>query len=151
MFKIHTLKQEGKKVQEEGKKKPFQSGEKGNKSKGKQKKIASVKKEGDKPVCKNCSKEGHDEAHFWKLHPELRLKKFNNKGKQKANIVIQQGLGSNSGDETKIASIVTKETSWKKQAKRKSWKAPAQKISPKMLQMKTIELVVPYHSYFQTH
>ena len=53
--------------------------EKGFKWKGK--KIASIKKEGLKAICKNCSKEGHDEDHCWKLHPEMRLKKLNNKGK----------------------------------------------------------------------
>ena len=53
------LEARGKNVQEEGKKKPFQSG-----GKGKQKKNGFVKKEGEKPVCNNYSKEGHDEAHF---------------------------------------------------------------------------------------
>ena len=38
------LEARGKNVQEEGKKKPFQSGEKGKKFKGKQKKNASVRK-----------------------------------------------------------------------------------------------------------
>jgi len=85
------------------------SGEKGNKSKGKQKKNVCVKKKGEKPVCKNCSKEGHDEARCWELHPELRPKKFNNKGKQKTNVVVQQDLGSDLSDETKIAATVTKE------------------------------------------
>lgn len=102
------LEARGKNVQEEGKKKPFQSGEKGNKSKRNLKKNAFVKKEGERPMCKNCSKEGHDEAHCWKLHPELRPKKFNNKGKEKANVVVQQDLVSDSGDETKIATTITK-------------------------------------------
>ena len=57
------LKARGENVQEEGKKKPFQNGEKGKKFKGKQKKNAFVKKEGEKLVSKNCSKEGHDEVH----------------------------------------------------------------------------------------
>lgn len=68
------LNERGKNIQEQGKKKPFQSVEKGNNFKGKQKKNAYVKKEGERPMCKNCSKEGHDEAHCWKLHPELRPK-----------------------------------------------------------------------------
>ena len=41
------LEARGKNIQEEGKKKPFQSVEKGKKFKGKQKKNASVKKEGE--------------------------------------------------------------------------------------------------------
>jgi len=32
-------------------------------------------------TCKHHSKKGHDEDDFWKLHPELRPEKFNNKGK----------------------------------------------------------------------
>ena len=59
-------------------------------------------------MYKNCSKEGHDEAHCWKLHPELRPKKFNNKGKHKTNAVVQQDLGFDSSDESNIAAIVTK-------------------------------------------
>lgn len=74
------LEARGKNLQKEDKKKPFQSGEKGKKSKGKLKKNTYVKKEGEKPMCKNCSKESHDEAHCWKLHPELRPEIFNNKG-----------------------------------------------------------------------
>jgi hypothetical protein len=30
----------------------------------------------DKPSCTHCKKEGHDEAHCWSLHPELKPKKF---------------------------------------------------------------------------
>lgn len=59
-------------------------------------------------MCKNCSKEGHDEAHCWKLHPKLRPKKLNSKRKQKTNVVVQQDLGFDSGDETKIATTITK-------------------------------------------
>ena len=62
-FKLHTSKKEEKNAPKEGSKKPFQSGEKGKKSKGKQKKNSYVKKEGEKPMCTNCSQEGHDEAH----------------------------------------------------------------------------------------
>ena len=68
-------------------------------------KNASIKKEGEKLICKHCSKEGHDEAHCWKLHPEMKPKKFNNKGKQKTTATTQQDLGSNSGDETKITAM----------------------------------------------
>ena len=50
--------------------------------KGKGKKNASIKKEGEKLTQKKCSKEGHDEAHCWKLHPKMKPKKFNKKGKK---------------------------------------------------------------------
>ena len=69
------------------------------------KKNASIRKEGEKLTIKNCSKEGHDEAHCWKLHPLMKPKKFNNKGKQKTTSTTQQDLGSDSGDETKIRAM----------------------------------------------
>ena len=93
----------GEKNPQEGSKKPFTSGEKGKKKvKGKGKKNESVKKEGEKLACKYCSKYGHDEAHCWKLHPEMKPKKFNNKGKQKTIATIQHDLGSDLGDGTNI-------------------------------------------------
>ena len=67
-----------------------------------------MKKEGEKITCKHCSKEGHDVTHYWELHSELRPKKQNNKGKQKTTVATQHDLGSNSGDETKISTMVTK-------------------------------------------
>jgi hypothetical protein len=70
-----------------------------------EKKNASVKKEGEKFTCKHCSKDGHDEDHCWKLHPEKRPKKFGNKGKPKTAATIQHDLGSDSGDETKITAM----------------------------------------------
>ena len=97
------LEARGKNILEEGKKKPFQGGEK-----GKGKKNAFVKMEGEKMTCKYCSKEGHDEDHCWKLHPEMRPKKFNNKGKQKIVATTQQDLGSDSSDETKITAMSIK-------------------------------------------
>ena len=53
---------------------------------------------------------GHDVSKCWKLHPELRPKKYGgNKNKDKDNQVataaIIQDLGSDSGDETKITTI----------------------------------------------
>jgi hypothetical protein len=63
------------------------------------------KKEGENFTCKHCSKDGHDEDHFWKLHPEKRPKKFGNKGKPKTVPTIQWDLGSDSGDETKITAM----------------------------------------------
>jgi hypothetical protein len=77
------------------------------KFKGNGRKNAAVKKEGEKFTCKHCSKDGHDEDHCWKLHPEIRPKKFgnNNKGKSKTVATVLQDLGSDSGDETKITAM----------------------------------------------
>jgi hypothetical protein len=87
-------------------KKPFYNGGKGKrKFKGNKKKNASVKKEGEKLSCKHCSKDGHDEDHCWKLHPEMKPKKFNNKGKPKTVATTKHDLGSDSGDETKITAM----------------------------------------------
>jgi len=68
----------------------------------------SVKNEEEKLTCKHCSKEGHDEDHYWKLHYEMRPKKFNKKGKQKTVATTQHDLGSECGDETKITNMVFK-------------------------------------------
>ena len=99
----------GKKIQEEGgKKNPFKGKEKEKGGKGKGKKNACVNKEGEKTIFQHCSKFGHDEAHFLKLHPKLRPKKQNNKGKQNMTATTQHDLGSDSGDETQISAMVTK-------------------------------------------
>ena len=102
VWKPLILRQEGSDTLKEGSKNPFKGKRKEKGFKGKGKKNASIKKEGEKLTCKHCSKEGHDEAHCWKLHPEMKPKKFNNKGKQKTTKTTQQDLGSGSGDETKI-------------------------------------------------
>jgi hypothetical protein len=102
------LEARGNKDIHEGFKKTFSQGDKGKKHfKGKGRKNATVKKEGEKFTCKHCSKEGHDEDHCWKLHPERRPKKFgnNNKGKSKTVANVVQDLGSDSGDETKITAM----------------------------------------------
>jgi hypothetical protein len=100
------LEARGKNAPQEGNKKPFFNGDKGKrKFKGNGKKNASVKKEGEKLSCKHCSKDGHDEDHCWKLHPEMRPKKFNNKTKPKTVATTQHDLGSDSGDETKITAM----------------------------------------------
>jgi hypothetical protein len=100
------LEARGRNETHEGNKKPFSHGDKGKrKFKGNGKKNASVKKEGEKFTCKHCSKDGHDEDHCWKLHPEKRPKKFGNKGKPKTVATIQHDLGSDSGDETKITAM----------------------------------------------
>ena len=81
------------------------------KSKGR-KRIENSRKEKGKFFCKNCSKTSHDEDHYWKLHPELKLEKYKNKDKtkEKGKIVatFEQDLGSKSGDETKSISMVLK-------------------------------------------
>jgi hypothetical protein len=91
-----------------GNKKTFSHGDKGKKKfKGNGRKNVVVKKEGEKFTCKHCSKDGHDEDHCWKLHPERRPKKFgnNNKGKSKTIATVQHDLGSDLGDETKITAM----------------------------------------------
>jgi hypothetical protein len=40
-----------------------------SKGKGKDKQTTTMKKE--KLSCKNCKKEGNDDEHCWKLHPEM--------------------------------------------------------------------------------
>lgn len=42
-----------------------------------------IKKEGEKITCKHCSKEGHDEDHCWKLHPNKGPKNLNNNDNEK--------------------------------------------------------------------
>jgi hypothetical protein len=80
------LEARGRNEPQEGNKRYFSNGNKGKmKFEGNGKKNASIKKERDKISCKHCSKDGHDEDHSWKLHPEKRPKKFNNK--EKPNIV----------------------------------------------------------------
>jgi hypothetical protein len=100
------LGERGKNAPQEGNTKPFFNGDKGKKKfKGNGRNNSLVKKEGEKVTCKHCSKYDHDEDHCWKLHPEMRPKIFNNKGKPKTAATIQHDLGSNSGDETKITAM----------------------------------------------
>ena len=97
------LEARGENTPEEGSKNPFKGKEKEKGFEGK--KNASIKKEGEKTICKNCSREGHDQAHCWKFHPKMRPKKSNNKGKQKKFATTQQYLGFDLGDETKITTM----------------------------------------------
>ena len=90
------LEARGKNIYEEGRKKPFKGKNKEKTSKGKSRKNESIKKEGENLVCKYCSKEGYDETDCWKLHPEMRPKKPNNKGKHKIVATAQHDLGSDS-------------------------------------------------------
>jgi hypothetical protein len=51
------------------------------------------------------SKDGRDEDHCWKIHHEKRPKKFNNKENPNITTTVQQDLGSDSEDETKITTM----------------------------------------------
>jgi hypothetical protein len=69
------LENRGKHVQEDCTKKPSNFPQKNfNKFKRKDKKTAIVTREGGKPSCTHCKKSGHDEDHYWKLHPENKPK-----------------------------------------------------------------------------
>ena len=64
------LEERGKNISEEGsRKKAFKGKRKQKGGKWKGKNNASMKQEGEKITCKHCSKQGHDEARCWKLHP----------------------------------------------------------------------------------
>jgi hypothetical protein len=97
------LENRGKHVQEDPTKKPSNLPHKQfKKFKRKDKNTAIVKREEGKPSCTHCKKNGHDDEHFWKLHPEKRPKQFGGKGKKNTVAIVQQDLGSDSGDEGKI-------------------------------------------------
>jgi hypothetical protein len=51
------------------------------KFKRKDKKTSSMTREGGNPSFTHCKKSGHNDEHYWKLHPEKRLKQFGGKGK----------------------------------------------------------------------
>jgi hypothetical protein len=64
------LENRGKHVQEDPTKKPSNFPQNTfKKFKRKDKKTATVTREGGKPSCTHCKKGGHDEEHCWKLHP----------------------------------------------------------------------------------
>jgi hypothetical protein len=75
------------------------------KFKRKGKKTAIVTREGGKPSCTHCKKSSHNEEHCWKLHPEKKPKQFSRKGKTKTVSIVQQDLGSDSGDEGNITTV----------------------------------------------
>jgi hypothetical protein len=83
------------------------SSKKDGKGKGNGKKSNSVTVKEKKLSCKHCNKEGHDDEHCWKLHPEKRPKWLKErKGRQKvATTTRPTYLGSDSGDESKIITI----------------------------------------------
>jgi hypothetical protein len=100
------LENRGKHVQEDPTKKPSNLPHKPfKKFKRKDKKTATVTREGGNPSCTHCKKSGHDDEHCWKLHPEKRPKQFGGKGKTKTVATVQQDLGSDSGDEGKITVV----------------------------------------------
>jgi hypothetical protein len=97
------LENRGKHVQEDPRKKPSNFPHKTfKKFKRKDKKTATVTREGGEPSCTHCKKSSHDEEHYWKLHPEKKPKQFGGKGKTKTISIVQQDLGSESGDGGKI-------------------------------------------------
>jgi hypothetical protein len=61
----------------------------------------------DKISSKHCNKEGHDDDHCWKLHPEKRTKWFKERKLRKRVATTSQpiDLGSDSGDESKIPAV----------------------------------------------
>jgi hypothetical protein len=83
------------------------SSKKDGKFKGNGKKENPMIVKEEKLSCKHCKKEGNNDEHCWKLHPEKRLKWFKErKGSQKVAIATQPTyLGSDSGDESNIATI----------------------------------------------
>jgi hypothetical protein len=93
----------GKHVQEDPTKKPSNFPHKTfKKFKRKNKKTATMMREGGKTSCTHYKKSSHDEEHCWKLHLEKRPKQFGGKGKTKIVATMQQDLGSESGYEGKI-------------------------------------------------
>ena len=83
------------------------SSRKEDKRKWNGKKENLVARKEEKFSCKHCKKEGHDDDHFWKLHPEKRLKWFKEmKGRQKVAATSRPiDLGSDSSDESKISAV----------------------------------------------
>jgi hypothetical protein len=71
------------------------------------KKENSVARKEEKPSCKHCKKEGHDEDRCWQLHPEKRPKWFKEKkGRQTVAATTRPtDLGSDSGDESKVSLV----------------------------------------------
>jgi hypothetical protein len=64
------LENRGNHVQEDSTKKPSNISHKNFKNfKRKDKKTATMTREGGNPSCTHCKKSSHDEEHCWKLHP----------------------------------------------------------------------------------
>jgi hypothetical protein len=71
------------------------------------KKENAVARKEEKPSCKHCKKEGHDEDICWQLHPDKRPKWLKEKkGRQTVAATTRPtNLGSDSGDETKVSLV----------------------------------------------
>ena len=52
-------------------------------------KTTTITREGRKPSCTHCKRSGHDEEHYWKLHPEKKPKQFTRKGETKTVATVQ--------------------------------------------------------------
>jgi hypothetical protein len=101
------LENRGKHVQEDPTMKPSNFPHKQFKGrfKRKDKQIATVKREEGKPYFTHYKKDGHNNEHCWKLHPDKRPKQFGGKGKSKTVAIVKQDLGSDSRDEEKITVV----------------------------------------------
>jgi hypothetical protein len=100
------LENKGKHVQEDPTKKPSNFPQNNfKKFNRKDKKIATVTREGGKPYCTHCKKSIHDEEHCWKLHLEKKPKQFSGKRNRKIIYTVRQDIGSDSGDEGKITVV----------------------------------------------
>jgi hypothetical protein len=66
-----------------------------------------VARKEEKPSCKHCNKEGHDEDHCWQLNPKKRPKWFKErKGRQTVAVATRPtDFGSDSGDESKVSLV----------------------------------------------
>jgi hypothetical protein len=76
----------GKHAQEDPTKKPsnFPHKQFKGKVKRKDKKATTINREEGNPSCTHCKKDGHDDEHCWKLHPEKRPKQFGERGRQRS-------------------------------------------------------------------
>jgi hypothetical protein len=100
------LENRGKHVQYDPMKKPSNLPHKPlKKFKRKEKKTATVTREGRNPSCTHCKKICHNDEQCWKLHPEKKPKQFGGKGKTKTIATVQQDLGSDSGDGGNITTV----------------------------------------------
>jgi hypothetical protein len=66
-----------------------------------------MRRKEEKPSCKNCNKEGHDEDRCWQLHPKKRAKWFK-ENKRRLTVATKTrpiDLGSDSGDESKVSLV----------------------------------------------
>jgi len=69
------------------------------------KRVTETKRRGEKLSCTHCEKEGHDEENCWKLHPELRPKRNDRKGKQMVINTMQQSPDSKLVEDEKVTTI----------------------------------------------